>query len=855
MMQMENRSFNYIFNDILSKVLQLSENPSEFADYLTQQIRGLIGARTIVISVKSETDPLRVFSVFPVRRTAWANQPEVLKLAELSLSFDSTIYLDQQSSDASILGILQQLQMEQAISIPLMVGGHKVGVILLLEIMDIYGIESIIDVLNQMAGVFALIIRNAYLFQNMENLVKERTLELQAQNEELVSREQELQLVNEEFQVLNEELTENIKKTEDINRQLVEAKLRAEQSELQARDILQTAMDGFWIMDLSGRFIEVNDVICDMLGFSKEELLTMGIVDIQDEEHEGQSEKFIATLCEKRRARFESKFVRKNDSVIAVEVSTVFQPLQQVIVAFMSDITDRKQAEIDLSESEKRFTLAMNASHDGLFDWNLETNEIYYSPSWKLMLGYADHELPNDFSIWEDLTEPEDVKKSWELQQKLIHKEVDRFILEFKMKHKQGHWIDVLSRAQAVFNEQGKAVRIVGTHTDITDRIKSKKDLIKAKERAEESDRLKSAFLANMSHEIRTPMNGILGFAQLLRKPELTGEKQQSYINVISKSGERMLNIINDIINISKIESNQMEVLVADTHINEQIDFIYDFFKNEINVKGIQLQKIKGLPDIEAVIKTDQEKVYAILTNLVKNAIKFTDEGLITFGYTRKGSFLEFFVKDSGKGISAEVRNIIFERFRQGSENLTRNYEGAGLGLSITKAYVEMLGGNIWVESEVGVGSSFYFTLPYEVSYPEMGPGVEVDADRSTEILSKKIKVLIVEDDKISMELIKEMIFHNVREFIWAKSGVEAIEMCRNHPDIDLVLMDIKMPVMDGYKATRQIRLFNKEVLIVAQSAYALIGDREKAIEAGCNDYVTKPIDREVLLHLIDNYF
>ncbi|MDD3723631.1 MAG: ATP-binding protein, partial [Lutibacter sp.] len=244
-------------------------------------------------------------------------------------------------------------------------------------------------------------------------------------------------------------------------------------------------------------------------------------------------------------------------------------------------------------------------------------------------------------------------------------------------------------------------------------------ELIIAKEHAEESDRLKSAFLANMSHEIRTPMNGILGFAGLLNTPNLTGKKQKEYIKIIEDSGKRMLNIINDIVSISKIESGILEANISESDINEQMAYINSFFKAETEKKGILLSLNNSLLKKDSIIKTDKEKLYAILTNLVKNAIKFTHEGSVEFGCNKKGKFIEFYVKDSGVGIREEQIKLIFERFRQGSESLSRNYEGAGLGLSISKAYVALLGGKIWVKSEEenllagkAGGSTFYFTIP-----------------------------------------------------------------------------------------------------------------------------------------------
>jgi signal transduction histidine kinase/ActR/RegA family two-component response regulator len=380
-------------------------------------------------------------------------------------------------------------------------------------------------------------------------------------------------------------------------------------------------------------------------------------------------------------------------------------------------------------------------------------------------------------------------------------------------------------------------------------------ELIIAKEKAEESDRLKSAFLANMSHEIRTPMNGILGFAELLKEPKLTGEEQQEYIGIIEKSGARMLNIINDIISISKIESGQIEISISETNVNKQIVFLYTFFKPEAELKGIQLSIKNSLPAKEAIINTDREKIYSIFTNLIKNAIKFTVAGSIEFGYEKKENCLEFFVKDTGIGIRQAQKEIIFERFRQGSESLTRNYEGAGLGLSISKAYVEMLGGKIWVESELGKGSIFYFTIPCNVESEEKNVIQDIVSDDGEENQINNLKILIAEDDETSEMLLRMAVKIFCKEILTVRTGVEAIEACRNNPDIDLVLMDVKMPEMDGYTAVRHIRQFNKDVVIIAQTAYGLAGDREKAMNAGCNGYISKPIKKDELMALIQKHF
>lgn len=379
---------------------------------------------------------------------------------------------------------------------------------------------------------------------------------------------------------------------------------------------------------------------------------------------------------------------------------------------------------------------------------------------------------------------------------------------------------------------------------------KEKEQLKLAKNKAEESDRLKSAFLANMSHEIRTPMNGILGFINLLQRPGLKDTEKEKYTKTVNKSGERLLNTINDIIEFSKIEAGDIPVNITELDISDFLEYYVNFFSVEINEKGLEMSMylqdaLKG-----KVVKTDRKLLDSVLINLIKNAIKFTEVGEIQVACVLEDDKLKIYIKDSGRGVESEKLDFIFERFIQADVELSRDYEGSGLGLSICKGYVEKLGGEIWVESEIGKGSTFYFTIDYKpVNIIE--PVKEKSSQMKESVVSQsdldKPLVLIAEDDDTSFAFLEIVLEEQNINVIRAKNGIEAVEIHSQNPSVDLILMDMRMPVMDGIEATMKIRKVDAGIPIIAQTAFALSGDDIKAKKAGCNDYFSKPIDIERL--------
>lgn len=427
---------------------------------------------------------------------------------------------------------------------------------------------------------------------------------------------------------------------------------------------------------------------------------------------------------------------------------------------------------------------------------------------------------------------------------------------EYTLVRKDGVTFNAEINGGLIKDNTGNLSACVLIITDITERLSFIENLKQAKSEAEESDRLKTAFLANMSHEIRTPMNSIIGFSNLLNDPDLKQDKKDQYLQHIFQSSNLLLNLIDDIIDISKIEAGQIAINPQTCNLNETLKDL--FFSTRETLKNKSIEMRLNLPkDSDAyTLKTDPYRLRQVITNLIGNAIKFTDSGYVELGYTIRNAdqklVAEFFVKDSGIGIPKDKQNIIFDRFRQVDDSRSRKYGGTGLGLAISKRLVDLLGGNIWVESEPNKGSEFYFSLPFTNGIPEIVetplPFIANKYDWSDKI------ILIAEDENSNFELLKASLQRTKTKLVRAVDGEEAVNYVKSHSKIDLILMDIRMPRMNGYDATRIIKSLKPHIPIISITAFAMSEDENKSIEAGCDQYISKPIRPSVLLEVISKF-
>ncbi len=526
------------------------------------------------------------------------------------------------------------------------------------------------------------------------------------------------------------------------------------------------------------------------------------------------------------------------------------------------DISEQKVVEAQLHTAQE-IAIENEEKYKALYDnaplsyQSLDKNGflIDVNPLWLKTMGYTREEVIGSPFVSYMFPEMADSYKSI-----FSNFKKSGFIngVEFKMRKKNGEAIHVSYEGISTYKKNGDFKQTYCVFKDVTHQKKIEASLVEAKLKAEESDKLKSAFLANMSHEIRTPMNAILGFSDLLLRKDLDEDKKEKYLELINTGGKRLLTIISDIIDLSKIDANQISIKLKDCDINEMLDNLHSQFIVSADNKNVSFDVFKGLSAKAALIKSDNVRLIQIISNLLENAFKFTNTGVIRLGYTLEDNKLKFYVSDTGIGVSPKYFKLIFERFGQAKQELTKLGTGTGLGLSIVKGLLDLLGGDIWLESEEGKGSTFFFTIPYNpinIANPiEILPqSVEnvVEEEPETESIST---ILVVEDDSSNFLYLEALFMPFNYNILHAWNGEEALDLFSNNPDIKLILMDIKMPLMNGFDATERIRKINQDIPIVAQTAFAMADDRRKAIAVGCNDYISKPISKVKLLNIISKY-
>ncbi|MBQ5403292.1 MAG: response regulator [Bacteroidales bacterium] len=526
--------------------------------------------------------------------------------------------------------------------------------------------------------------------------------------------------------------------------------------------------------------------------------------------------------------------------------------------SIMLDTINKKEQERDAAKKKEEFTNEIftkvnKSSFDAIIVVDKEQRIKFFNTAAEKLFGYKFSEVKDNSFI--NLIVPFDQReKAKEIVKKVMYSQLSTEPKETTAINKNNEIFDAEVSVNS-YNYEDKN-GIVITVRDITERKRKEKELVEAKNKAEESDKLKSAFLANMSHEIRTPMNSILGFSTLLTKPGVYDKHKEQYLELIINSGKSLLNLINDIIDISKIEAGQLKVKPRKITLNPLMNEVYmsHYQINDMKNKSFELRMKKAVERDEFSIETDPFRLKQILNNLIGNAMKFTEKGYIEFGYKfNNPEQLLFYVKDTGVGMPADKLNLIFQRFGQIEQKDDKNQSGTGLGLTISKKLAELLGGQMWVESTEGEGSTFFFTLPYDADLntgDEYGASLVEDGNDSLENKT----LLVAEDEEMNIVYMKEILADTKANVLWAKNGEEAVKIAKENPSIDLILMDIKMPVMNGYEATQKIREFNKNVIIIAQTAYALTGEKEKTIEAGCNYYITKPIEIKILMNTIQGF-
>jgi len=622
------------------------------------------------------------------------------------------------------------------------------------------------------------------------------------------------------------------------------------------RSLMENTHDYIFFKDIRHAYTRVNRAMLTLMNITDEKLV-IGRTDDQffNSEFATNRRKYEEEVVDKARPllNVEEKLVIDQSVIwLSSNFSPLFDDKKQVvgIVGFSRDISGLKLLIQELDKESTFLRLIMDNIPYTIYFKDVHGRFTRVNKAQALLLGIDEPSQAigkTDFDFFDPVT----AEMTFKDEQWIMQQGVPLFEKIEQLTDSKGNTRWMSATKIPIKDEKGNITGLVGISIDITERRKVEEKLRVAKEKAEASDRLKTAFLANMSHEIRTPMNGIIGFANLLRTPGISDEEKNEYLDHITSCSNTLLNLIDDIIDIAKIESGQLKLRYAEYNINTLIDDLYSTFAvimQKEHKEMIELRTNKTLPDHLAHIYTDPFRLKQILTNLLSNAVKFTLHGSIEFGYHLNEHQLVFYVKDTGIGIPADKISVIFERFGQILDNPYINKKGTGLGLTISYNLAQMLGGALWVESEVNHGSTFYVSIPYHlvesIAHPDHHQPIS-DDQLLTQLQGKTI--LIAEDEDYNFLYFKHLLKDLQLSILWAKTGEEAITLVKQNPDICLVLMDCKMPEIDGYEATSEIKKIAPHLPIIMQTAFTAGDEQDKAMQAGCDAFITKPISQKIL--------
>jgi PAS domain S-box-containing protein len=614
------------------------------------------------------------------------------------------------------------------------------------------------------------------------------------------------------------------------------------------KTLMQQAGDAIFLCDMDGKIVEANEKTFNTLKFSKKELLQMKVSELASSSvTKKQKEELWNRLLKERILEFETVLCDKTGRGFPVEISSGIVEIgdENFVLSIARDISERKKSE----EKIRQLSLGVEQSPASIIITDLDGKIQYVNKKFTEVSGYSAKDvLYQNPRILKSGKIPDRVyKKLWstitsgkEWQGEIIN----------RRKNQSLYW--ELVSISPIKNDKGEVTHYIAVKEDITGRKEMEAELRRAKQKAEESNKLKSEFLANMSHEIRTPMNGIIGFASLLEDDDLSPGSRKNYVQIIQNSTRQLLHIIDEILEVSKLQTHQVKKVDREINVNEMLIQCFSEFDKVAKNKGLSLYVKKGLPDKAAHIYVDGEKLHKVMDNLLENALKFTQQGYVEMGYTHNGDRLEFYVKDTGIGISPGARELIFEQFSQEDKKLSRSAGGLGLGLSIVKGNVDLLNGKIRLVSEKGEYSTFFVEIPYRPVHPELTAISEGTSGSSQEYIT----ILVTEDEEVNYQYLEILLkkYQFDMRVIHAINGKETVSLCIKYPEINLVLMDLKMPGMSGLEATRLIKKQNPGLTVIAQTAYTALENQEEAQKAGCTAFLRKPTRKVDLFKVLDKY-